>query len=135
MRRLLRIHVFEDGDIGRRTDDAEQEQHIVAFHEPAGLLDRLRRRIGVVVGDHPDLAAVDAAMLVEAREIALEHLGVDGIDGGRTAVGDDIADDDLLVARALIVLRRKRQAAARQQERARGRKDDPSHVFPPFCLA
>ena len=69
LRHLLRVEVFLHGRVGRGADDLEGEQHLVGFDELAHLLDGLRRRIGVVILDQVDLAAVDPALLVDHAEI------------------------------------------------------------------
>ena len=65
LRHLLRIHVFLDRRIRRRAERIEDEEDLVALDQLAGLLDRLRRAVGVVIADEVDLAAVDAAFGID----------------------------------------------------------------------
>src|SRR6267378_4082409 len=64
LRHLLRVHVFVNRGIRRRAERIEDEQNLVAFHQLARLLDRLRRAVAIVIADEIDLAAVDAAGIV-----------------------------------------------------------------------
>ena len=59
------------GVVGGGPERAEHQQHFVLLDEFSGLLDRLRRRVGVVEADELDLAAVDAAFGVDLLEIGL----------------------------------------------------------------
>src|SRR5262249_29963530 len=58
----------------------------------ARLLDGLRRRVAVVIGDEVDLAAVDAAARIDLVEIGLLGLADHTIGGGRTTIGHDVTD-------------------------------------------
>ena len=60
---------FMDRRIGRRAERLEHQQDLVALDQLARLLDRLRRAVGVVIGDEIDLAAVDAALGIDLVEI------------------------------------------------------------------
>jgi hypothetical protein len=55
------IHVWANGIIGRCTEALEDEQHFIALHQLACLLDGLGRAEGVVAGNKVDLSSVDAA--------------------------------------------------------------------------
>ena len=103
LRHLLGVHVFLDRGIGRGAERLVDQQHLVAFDELARLLDGLRRRVGVIIGNEGDLAAVDAALLVDHAEIG----GFGPPDGaiGRSGprVRHDVADLDLGVACAWVV--------------------------------
>jgi hypothetical protein len=61
LRHLLGVQIFLDRRVRRRAERVEDQQDFVAFDQLAGLLDGLRRRVAVVIGDEVDLAAVDAA--------------------------------------------------------------------------
>jgi len=52
-----------------RAERVENEQHLVALHQLAGLLNRLRRAVTVVIADEIDLAAVDAADVIDLLEV------------------------------------------------------------------
>ena len=78
-------------------------QHFVALDQLADLLDRLRRAVGVVIGDEIDLAAVDAALGVDLLEIGFFGLADHAVGGGGSAVGHDVADLDLGIGRAGVV--------------------------------
>jgi hypothetical protein len=60
-RYLFRIHVFMNCAVGWRAKRLKDQQHLIAFHELARLLDCLRRAVRIVIGDEVDLAAIDAA--------------------------------------------------------------------------
>jgi hypothetical protein len=47
----------------------EEGRHLILLHELPDHLHRLGRRVGVVVGDEVDLAAVDAALVVDLLEV------------------------------------------------------------------
>jgi hypothetical protein len=74
-----------------------------ALDQLADLLHGLRRRIAVVIGDEVDLAAVDAALVVDHLEIGFFGLADDAIGRRRTAVRHDVADLDLGIGRAGVV--------------------------------
>jgi hypothetical protein len=63
----------------------EQQQHLVLLDELARLLDRLRRAVAVVVADEVDLAAVDAALLVDHLEVRGDRLADRAVGRGRAA--------------------------------------------------
>src|SRR5262249_29170066 len=81
----------------------EKQQDLIAFHELARLLHRLGRAVAVVVGDEPDLSAVDTALGIDLGEIGRFRLAGDAPGRGRPAIWHDIADLDFAVARARIV--------------------------------
>ena len=124
LRHLLRIHVFVNRGIGRRAERVEDEQHLVAFHQLARLLDRLRRTVAVVIADEVDLAAIDAAGSVDLLEIGRLGLADHAIGGGRTAIGHDVADLDFGVGGAGIVFLLRKRAAARRGEQGKGGGSD-----------
>ena len=103
LRHLLGVHVFHDRRIRRRAERLEDQQHLVAFHQLAGLLDRLRRAVGVVIGDEIDLAAVNAALGIDHLEKGFFGLADHAIGRRRPAIGHDIADLDFGIAGAGIV--------------------------------
>ena len=59
--------------------------------------------IGVVIADEVDLAAVDAAVVVDLLEIGGFGLADHAVGGGRSAVGHDVADLDFGVGGAGVV--------------------------------
>ena len=81
---FLRVEIFLHGGVHGRADDLEREQHLVALDELAHLLDGLWRRVGVVILDQVDLAAVDAALVVDHLDIGGLGLADGGIGGGRS---------------------------------------------------
>ena len=100
---LLLLEILLDRLGRRRPQVAHHHEDLVALDEALGVGHRLRRLIDVVVGDQPDLAAVDAAGLVDPIEHRL-HAGLDvdppvGHGPGQVEAG---ADDDLLVGDALL---------------------------------
>ena len=119
LRHFLGVHVFHDRRIGRRAERLEDQQDLVALHQLARLLDRLRRAVGVVIGDEIDLAAVDAALGVDHVEIGFFGLADHAIGRRRAAIGHDVADLDLGVAGAGIVFLLR---AGRGRDHARRRR-------------
>ena len=85
LRHFLAVEIFLHGGVRRRADDLEGEQHLVALDQLADLLDGLRRRVGVVILDQVDLAAVDAALVVDHLQIGGLRLADSGIGGRRSA--------------------------------------------------
>ena len=104
LRHLLAVDVFLDRGVGGGAERAEQQQNLVALDQLARLLDGLRRRIGVVIGDEIDLAAIDAALVVDLLEHRAHRLADHTIGRRRAAIGHDVADLDLGVAGAGVVL-------------------------------
>ena len=102
-----------DRGVGRGTERIEDEQNLVAFHQLARLFDRLRRTVAVVVTDEIDLAAVDAAGIVDLLEVGGFGLADHPIGGSRTAVGHDVADLDLGVGGTGVVFLLRERAARR----------------------
>ena len=103
LRDLLGVQILLDRAVRWRAERVEYGEHLVALDQLADLLDGLRRRIGVVIGDEVDLAAVDAALVVDHLEIGFFGLADDAIGRRRTAVRHDIADLDLGIGRAGVV--------------------------------
>src|SRR5205807_5557404 len=91
LRHFLRIHVFLYGGIWRRAQRIEDEQHLIALDQLAGLFDRLRRAVAVVIADEIDLAAIDAALGIDLVEVVLFGLADHAIGGSGAAVGHDVA--------------------------------------------
>ncbi|MGX0994111.1 hypothetical protein AB7M38_001403 [Bradyrhizobium diazoefficiens] len=110
LRHLLGVHIFHDRGVRGCAERLEDQQNLVALDQLARLLDRLRRRIGVVIADEVDLAAVDAALVVDHPEERGLSLSDHAIGRGRPAIGHDVADLDVGVAGAGVVflLRRGR---------------------------
>ena len=129
LRHLLGVHVFVDRRIGRRAERIEDEQNLVALDELARLLDRLGRAIAVVIADEVDLAAVDAAGVVDHLEIGGLGLADHAISGSRPAIGHDIADLDFGVGRAGVVFLLRQRAAARCRQAVRTQQQTRSQ----FC--
>ena len=61
--------VFGRCGISRRAELAENERDFIAFHQLADMLHRFRRAIGVVHRNIGDLAAVDAAAVVDGLNV------------------------------------------------------------------
>jgi hypothetical protein len=106
LRHLLGVQIFLDRGIRRRAQRVEDEENFVAFNQLPRLFDGLRRRVGVVVRNKPDLAAIDTAFSVD-----LPHIGFAGFrhhaEGRcRAAIGRGISDLDFAVgdARAIFLL-------------------------------
>src|SRR6267378_3160247 len=129
LRHLFRIHVFLDCRVRRRAQRIEDEQNLVALHQLARLLDRLRRAVAVVVADEIDLAAVDAAFGVDLLEVGILGLADHAVGGGWSAVGHDVADLDFGVGGAgVIFLLGERAAAGGSEQCDSGRKGPQSQL-------
>ena len=89
------------------------KQNFVALDELARLLDRLGRAVAVVIADEVDLAAVDAAGVVDHLEIGGLGLADHAVSGSGTAIGHDVADLDFGIGRAGIIFLLRERAAAR----------------------
>ena len=113
---FLAFMYFWIAELDWRAERLEHQQHLVALHQLARLLDGLRRAEGVVIADEIDLAAVDAALGVDLLEIGRLRLADGAIGRRRTAIGHDIADLDLGIAGAGIVflLGRRRGPSTRR---------------------
>src|ERR1700730_940869 len=103
MRHLLGVDILDDRHIGRRAEEAIEQQHLVAFDQFADLLHSLGRAIAVVVGDVLDLASVYSALIVDHLEIGRLRSAYDGEGRVRTAVRHRIADFDQSIAGTWIV--------------------------------
>ena len=106
---------------------AQGEENLVLLDQLAGHLHGLGRLVAVVVGDHVDLAAVDAAFGVDLVQIGHHDLGDDAVGGSRTGIGRGDADPDFVGARGRAGPARKpappsRQAPAPLQRCAEARR-------------
>ena len=95
LRHLLLVQVLLDGGVGRGAERLEDEGDLVLLDELAHHLDRLGRAIGVVVADEVDLAAVDAALVVDLLEVRGDGLADRPVGRGVAAVRVGVADLDL----------------------------------------
>jgi hypothetical protein len=73
LRHALGIEIFMHGGLRRGAERAEQRQHFLLLDQPPRRFDRLGRAIGVVHREEPDLAPVDAALLVQHLEIGFTN--------------------------------------------------------------
>ncbi len=103
LRHLLGVHVFLDRRISRRAERVHDEQHFVILDQLARLLHRLRRAVAVVIADEGDLAAIDAALLVDHLEIGGLGFSDRRVGGRRATIRHDVADLDLGIGGASIV--------------------------------
>src|SRR5260370_17965347 len=69
----------------------EDEQHLLLLDQLAHLLHRLGRAVAVVERDEVDLAAVDAALIVDHLEIGGLGPPDRPVGGGGTAIRPDVA--------------------------------------------
>ena len=129
LRHLLGVQVFLDRRVRWRAERIENEQNLVALDQLAGLLDGLRRAVGIVIADEIDLAAVDAALGVDLLEVGFLGLADHTVGGSGSAVGHDVADLDLGIGGAGIVfLLRERAAAGYGKQGDGGRKGSQSQL-------
>src|SRR2546423_1501950 len=126
LRHLHGVHVFLDCGVARGAERREDQELLVAFDQLAGLLHRLRRAVGVIVGDEIDLAAVDATGVVDHPEIGTHRLADDAISRRRPAVWHDVADLDFGVGRAGIVffLRGRRHGSCSDDQYGKSKRRD-----------
>ena len=103
LRHLHGVHVFLDRGVRRGAERREDQKHLVALDQLARLLHRLRRAVGVVIGNEVDLAAVDAAIVVDHPHIGAHRLADDAVGRCRPAIRHDVADLDLGVGDAGVV--------------------------------
>src|ERR1700738_2391373 len=75
-------------------DRREDQRNFIALHQPHGLLHGFRRRVAVIQRDQVDLAAVDAAALIEHLEIADLALAERAERRNRAAIRHGLADLD-----------------------------------------
>ena len=103
LRHALGIEIFVHGGLRRGAERAEQRQHFFLLDQPPRRLDAFRRAVGVVHGQELDLAAVDAALLVDHLEIGLADPPEHAVERAGTAMRHGLAELDFGVARAGIV--------------------------------
>ena len=94
LRDVLALQIFGDRGVMGGADRGEDQRDLVALDQPPRLLHRLRRRVAVVERDQVDLAAVDAAALVDHLEIADLALAERAERRHRPAIGHGLADLD-----------------------------------------
>ncbi|MGY4300982.1 hypothetical protein ACVWXN_009077 [Bradyrhizobium sp. i1.4.4] len=126
LRHLLGIVILLHGGLGRRAQRVEDQEDLVALDQLADLLHGLRRRVAVIIGNPVDLAAVDAALVVDHLEIGFLGLADDAVGGRGTGIGLDIADPDLGVGDAGVVrlLRIRGRGRKQRQRRCRGKQGE-----------
>ncbi|MGY3078460.1 hypothetical protein ACVWZZ_004868 [Bradyrhizobium sp. LM6.10] len=140
MRHLLGIEIFLHGCVHGRADDLEGQEHLVAFDELANLLHGFRRRIGVVILDQIDLAAVDAALVVDHLEIGSLGLADRRIGRRRSRKRHRLAHLDLGVTGARIIFflgigPRDRQRQSQRRCCGQMQNSVPHSQFPRFVIA
>ena len=129
LRHLVGVEIGAGGEVQRRAEHAEHHGHFVLLDQAAGLLDRLRRAVAVVDRNEGDLAAVDAAAVVDHLEEGGFGLADLAVGRGRTAIGDGLTDLDFGVADAGAVFLLRESAILRSQccgqRRQRRQRDRP----------
>jgi hypothetical protein len=99
--------------------EGKDQRDLVALHQAPRLLHRLRRRVAIVERNQVDLAAIDAAALVQHLEIADLALAERAERRYRTAVGHGLADLDFAGADAAHLGRVRGKRPRQQCRRAR----------------
>ncbi len=112
---LVVVEVTADGETCRRAERLEHRQHLVFLDQLAHLLDGLRRTVAVVAAEKVDLAAVDAALVVDHGEVGGQRLADGAVARRRAAIGQGVADLDFGVADARSVLAGGQSEPAREQ--------------------
>jgi hypothetical protein len=100
---LVGVEILVDRRVRWSAQGAEREHHFILLDKLTDLLDGLRRAVAVVDGDRLDLAAVDASLVVDHREVRRLGLANRGIRGERAAVGHRLPDLYLSVADAGVI--------------------------------
>ena len=125
LRHFLRIHVFVDRRVWRGAERIENQQHLIALDQFARLLNRLWRAVAVVVADEIDLAAVDAASIVDLLEIRGFGLADHAVGRRGAAIRHDVADLDFGICGAGVVfLLGERAGGGGREHDKSGRRDD-----------
>ena len=129
LRHLHGVHVLLDRRIGGGAERREDQKHLVALDQLARLLDRLRRAVGVVVGNEVDLAAVDAAIVVDHPHIGAHRLADDAIGRRRPRIRHDVADLDLGVGDAGVVFLLRGSRHGGRDDDQSGKSNRPKQSF------
>ena len=119
LRHALRVEIFVHGGLRRGAERAEQRQHFLLLDQPPRRLDAFRRAVGIVHGEELDLAAVDAALLVQHLEIGLADPAEHAIERAGAGMRHGLAELDLGIARARIVFLLRRPDEGRGHGRMR----------------
>ena len=85
LRHLVLVEVVAHGEVVRGAERVDDREDLVLLDQPLGVRQRALRLVPVVVGDELDLAAVDAAVVVELLEEAVQRLGNRAVRRGRAA--------------------------------------------------
>src|SRR5690349_6169601 len=116
MRHLFGVEILHDRSIGGRAERAEDRQHLLLLDELAYLLHGARRTVPVIEADELDLAAVDAATLVDHAKESDLRLAVRPISRSGPAVRHRLAELDAGVGDAgAVALLRVSGGEAEQQ--------------------
>ena len=141
MGHLLFVDVVPDSGVVRRAERVEEGEDLLLLDQPARVLDRPGRLVGVVQGDELDLAPVDASVGVFQLESHLRALGDRPV--GRSGPAERVAAAELDrvlgdtgIASTLAALLVVTPAGREGQRQERHQPDDPSatsHSSPPRC--
>ena len=86
--------------IGRRSERAEQQKHVLLLNELAHLFKGLRRTVSIIAAKEADLTTIYAALFVEQVEIGRFGFADDAVSGGWSAVWDKLLPSMLLLFHA-----------------------------------
>ena len=135
LRDVLALQIFRDRGVMRGADRGEDQRDLVALDQPPRLLHRLRRRVAVVERDQIDLAAVDAAALVDHLEIADLALAERAERRDRPAIGHGLADLDFGCGDAAHFGRHRGGRQHQTSDGAqRAKSRDETHRLPSPCV-
>ena len=109
---LLSLRYCRIARFGGGAERVEEESDFLLFDKAAHLLDCLRRTVAVVEADQVDLAAVDAAHVVDHLEIGGLGFADHPVGGGWSAIGHGLADLDFRIGDAGRVSARAEPALA-----------------------
>ena len=138
LRDLAVVQILLDGDIWRGSHRSIVEEDAVGFDQLACAFDGFGRIEGIVHADQLDLTTIDAALVVDHREIRERCFAECAVSGNRPAVRSSLTQRDFLVGDAAIVFllgggRRRREHNDRHHRDA-GRYTSAHGSPPRFSL-
>ena len=137
LRNLLAVEVFAHRGLGLRAKTAEHREDLVLLDELVRQQHRLGRVVLVVEDLEDDLAAVDAAVVVDVREVGVLGVGDGSVRRCRPGLGDGVAEQDLCscdadVGTPLGGARASARSRRHKEGRQRGQtRTHPRHGSPP----
>jgi hypothetical protein len=130
LRNFAIVEIFRNLELRGRANRPESKGDMLHFDKLARLVPGSPRHEAVVDADQVDLAAIDAALIVDHLHVGLLGQTERREPGARTGIRHRLADLDLGIGHPRRVLRgrRHRHRAAEQQ----AAEQDPKHCAPAF---